>query len=159
MRPAHLPMLPLVFLAASCLGADAITPPRVAGELLVGTSGVEPGVAVEWQLPVKPVIYLRPELFLQNGDRPGIGFSALWQVPFALPPGHDFFIGPRVAFHDGANYDDPHGEVDAMGIYSFPIIPTQPGHHRIEIITALGFLDKNGIGIGASVGGAYVYTF
>jgi hypothetical protein len=150
----------LALLAAPLLGAaDTIAPPRLAGELLGGTSGIEPGVAAEFLLPVQPVICLRPEFFVWDGYRPGVGIAGLWHVPFALPPGHDFAIGPRVAFHDGAQHDDPHAEVDALGIYTFPIIPSQPGHHHIEIITALGVLDKDGATIGASVGAGYAYSF
>lgn len=131
----------------------------MVGEALVGTSNFEPGVAAEFRLPAEPPLVIRPELFVQDGDRPGIACAVLWQIPFTLPAGHDFMLGPRAAFHNGEHSGDPMGELDAMGIYSFPIIPSQPGHHHIEIITALGLLDKDGTTIGFSVGAGYAYSF
>jgi len=157
MRTATIPLL--VLCAAACPAADGIAPPRVVGDLLVGTSNLEPGVAAEFRLPIEHPLILRPELFLQGGDRPGIGFAALWVIPFTLPAGHEFVAGPRACYHDGEHHGDPKGELDGMAIYSFPIIPSQPGHHHIEIITALGILDKDGATIGASVGAGYAYSF
>jgi hypothetical protein len=157
MRIAIFPLLTV--LAVASPGAEGISPPRVVGELLVGTSNLEPGVAAEFLLPIAPPLILRPELFLQDGDRPGIGFAALLVIPFTLPAGHEFAAGPRAAYHNGEHHDDPRAELDAMAIYSFPIIPSQPGHHHIEIITALGLLDKDGATIGVSVGAGYAYSF
>ncbi len=161
MRTAIVPLIVPLFalLASACPGADGLSPPRLVGEALIGTSNFEPGVAAEFRLPVTPALILRPELFVQDGDRPGIGFAALWEIPFTLPAGHEFMLGPRAAYHDGDHHDDPKGELDAMAIYVFPIIPSQPGHHHIEIITALGVLDKDGATIGFSVGAGYAYSF
>jgi hypothetical protein len=159
MRTTIIPLIVLLAGAGAAAGADGINPPQLVGEVLVGTSGVEPGVAAEFRLPIEHPLILRPELFLQDGDRPGIAFAVLWPIPFILPAGHEFVIGPRVAYHNGDQYDAPHGELDAMAIYSFPIIPSQPGHHHIEIITALGILDDNGPTLGVSVGAGYAYSF
>jgi hypothetical protein len=157
MRTAIIPFITL--LAGACPGADGFAPPRVVGEALIGTSNFEPGVAAEFRLPVAPPLIIRPELFVQNGDRPGIACAALWVVPFNLPAGHEFVAGPRAAYHNGDHHDDPKGELDGMAIYSIPIIPSQPGHHHIEIISALGLLDKDGTTIGFSVGAGYAYSF
>jgi hypothetical protein len=157
MRTAIIPLL--AALAASCPAADDIAPPWVVGELLAGTSNVEPGVAAEFLLHTEHPLILRPELFLQGGDRPGIACAALWVIPFTLPAGHEFALGPRAAYHNGEHHDDAQAELDALGIYTFPIVPSQPGHHHIEIIAALGILDKDGATIGVSLGAAYAYSF
>lgn len=144
---------------AACAADQQIALPRVIGQALVGTSGFEPGVAAEWTIAGEHPLRLRPELLLQDGDRPGIGGAVLWQIPFQLPEQHDFFLGPRLVYHNGEHHDDPKGEIDAMGIYTFPIIPSQPGHHHIQVIVALGILDKDGAELGASAGAAYAYSF
>lgn len=149
----------LILMAAACPGADGFAPPRVVGEVLVGTSDVEPGVAAEFLLPAPVPLIIRPELFLHGGDRPGIGAACLWVIPFILPAGHEFMAGPRAAFHNGDGHGSAKGEFDGMAIYAFPIVPSQPGHHHIEIITAVGILDKDGATIGASVGAGYAYSF
>jgi hypothetical protein len=161
MTGPRIPLAALVLLAAGACADGAEQPgiPRVIGQVLVGTSGLEPGVAAEWTIAGEHPLRLRPELFIQDGDRPGIGGAVLWQLPMQLPAEHDLFLGPRFAFHNGEHHDDPRAEIDAMGIYTFPIVPSQPGHHHIQVIVALGILDKDGAEFGVSAGAAYAYAF
>lgn len=131
--------------------------PRLVGQLLVGTSGVEPGFAAEWTLDSHPALRLRPELFMHDFEDPGFGFSVLWQMPWQLPHDQEIFLGPRFAYH---NDDDKKGELDAMMIYDLPIQPEQSHHHHIELIGALGLLDDGGdLTVGLSLGAAYAYRF
>jgi hypothetical protein len=130
---------------------------RVGPQVLVGTSGFEPGAFAEFTWDK---FRLRPELFLHDGDRPAIGASALWQLPVTLLAGHTLHLGPRLAFHNGDDRHDPRGEISAMGIYNMPI-PLKPGdsRHHVEIIAATGLVDEDGAEVAFSVGAGYVYRF
>lgn len=133
---------------------------RLGPQVLVGTSGFEPGYMAEFTLKDFHNLRLRPELFLQDFERPGVGGAVLWPLPVPLPEGHSLHLGPRLAYHNGRHGDDPRGEVDAMGIYNLPIPPKEVGTpHNIELIVAIGLLDKDGTEVGFSAGAGYVYRF
>lgn len=174
--PLHpLPLALLATLTAAALpGADAPAArswPRLIGQALVGTAGFEPGVAAEWTFPGAHPLRLRPELFLNDRPRPGIAGSVSWGVlGDVLPAGHELFIGPRLAYHNNRHdhdgrRDDDHDlhygfEFGAVGFYVFPIVPSQPGRHWIEIIAAPGIVDsKDDWDPAITVGAAYGYAF
>ena len=133
---------------------------RLGPEVLVGTSGFEPGYMGEFTFKQAANIRVRPEIFLQDFERPGIGCAALWPLPVALPEGQTLHIGPRLAYHNGKHSDDPRGELSAMGIYNLPIPPKDAGTpHNLELILAIGLLDKDGTEVAFSAGAGYVYRF
>jgi hypothetical protein len=149
--------------AAALLAASAQAPAmewkdiRIGPQVLLGTSGFEPGVFAEFTWDA---LRLRPELFLHDRDRPGAGVSLLWRLPLDLLPAHTLHIGPRVAYHNGDRSDDPRGEVSAMGIYNLPIPPKNgDSRHHLEIIAALGLVDEDGTEAAASAGAGYVFRF
>jgi len=130
---------------------------RVGPQVLLGTSGFEPGAFAEFTWDQ---FRLRPELFIHDRDRPAAGVSALWQLPVNLLAGHTLHIGPRLAYHNGDDNDDPRGEVSAMGIYNLPIPPKQAdSRHHIEIIAATGIVDEDGAEFAFSAGAGYVFRF
>ena len=141
--------------------AHEITAPRLVGEVLVGSSGFEPGVAAEWRVG-DPMCVLRPEVFINSDARPGFGASVSWDLTFLnLPERQSLTFGPRVVFH---NSDDSGWEADAMAIWHFDLIPSQRGRHFLEVIGTVGALqdrkdDKNDTIIGASGGIAYGFQF
>lgn len=152
-------LLPLLLLAASVAPVVAMEwkDVRVGPQVLLGTSGVEPGAFAEFTWDH---FRLRPELFLQDFDRPGAGVSALWQLPVTLPEGHTLHLGPRLAFHNGEDSHDPRTELSAMAVYNMPIPPKQAAsRHNLEIIAATGLVDENGTEFAFSVGAGYVYRF
>lgn len=130
--------------------------PRFGPQVLVGTSGFEPGYMGEFDWGG---FRLRPEIFLQDWDRPGIGVAGLWRLPVPLKDGHDLHVGARLAYHNGRHNDDPRGEVSAMGIYNLPIPVGGPSQHNIEIIAAIGVVDEDGAEPAVSAGAGYVYRF
>lgn len=131
---------------------------RVGPQVLVGTSGFEPGVFAEFTWDE---FRLRPELFVWDLERPGAGISALWQLPVDLLAGHTLHLGPRVAYHNGKHEDhDPRGEVSAMAIYNLPIPPKDgDSRHNVEIIAATGVVDEDGAEFAFSAGAGYIYRF
>jgi hypothetical protein len=141
--------------------AHEMTAPRLVGEVLVGSSGFEPGVAAEWRVG-DPMCVLRPEVFINSDARPGFGASVTWDLAFLnLPERQSLTFGPRVVFH---NSDDSGWEADAMAIWHFDLIPSQRGRHFLEVIGTIGALqdrkdDKNDTIIGASGGIAYGFQF
>lgn len=130
---------------------------RVGPQVLLGTSGFEPGAFAEFTWDQ---LRLRPELFVHDRDRPAAGVSVLWQLPVPLLDGHTLHVGPRVAYHNGDHSDDPRGEVSAMGIYNLPIPPKQgDSRHHLEIIAAVGVVDEDGAEAALSAGAGYVFRF
>jgi hypothetical protein len=130
---------------------------RVGPQVLLGTSGFEPGAFAEFTWDQ---FRLRPELFIHDRDRPGAGVAGLWQLPVALLDGHTLHVGPRLAYHNGDDGHDPRAEVSAMGIYNMPIPPkSADSRHNIEIIAAIGVVDEDGAEAALSAGAGYVYRF
>ena len=130
--------------------------PRFGPQVLIGTSGFEPGYMGEFDFGT---FRLRPEVFLQDWGRPGIGVSGLWRLPVVLKEGHDLHIGARLAFHNGEHTNDPRGELSAIGIYNLPLPLGAPSRHNLELIGALGVIDKDGVEPAVSAGAGYVYRF
>ncbi len=142
---------------------DDLGNPRLVAQVLFGTSGFEPGVAVEWRFSDKYTALVRPEVFLNEDSRPGFGVSLGCELGFlGLPQGQAITVGPRVVYH---NSDDSGWAGDVLAIYHFNL--RSDGHatgHFLEAIGALGVLedkrdDNSGARLGASVGVAYGFQF
>jgi hypothetical protein len=152
-----LTLMPLT--AADSIHIEAI--PRVGPQVLVGTSGFEPGIFAEWHFREASLV-ARPELFLNEDERAGGGAMIGWEMPcFSLPEQHHIIIGPRVVYH---NSDESGIEADLMGIWSMDIHPASHGRHFLEVITAIGAVEKDKDGdddieLGATVGISYAFQF
>lgn len=139
--------------------------PRVGVQVLLGTSGFEPGIFAEWRLGDQPMV-ARPEVFLNEDERAGGGGSIAWEFPFfSLPDRHSLSIGPRVVYH---NSDESGWEADVQAIWSLDLAPAHKGRHFLEVIGAVGALehddkddanDDKKVRLGASIGIAYGYQF
>ena len=156
---------PLLTLAASLPSLTAVDEPssfRIVPQILVGTSGVEPGLAAELYVPEWRIAALRPELFISEDGDLGGGVSALWLLARLreLSSRHDFAIGPRVIHHNS----DEHGiEGGVLGIWNIALGDLLNQRHSIEILASVGIADDRDDGDGAdlafSAGAAYAYRF
>lgn len=164
---------PHLFLATALIGATVLPVlaadppaehvPRVGVNVLVGTSGIEPGIFAEWRLS-GPDLLLRPEVFINEDGRAGFGGAVAWELDFFdLPERHRLAVGPRVVYH---NSDESGLEADVMAIWSIDLVASQRGRHYLEIIGAVGVLqeeDENGDDdervVGASGGIGYGFQF
>lgn len=142
---------------------------RITPQLMIGTAGFEPGVALEYRAPSSPTLVFRPEVFLSEDERLGGGGAVLFAPHFNLPAGHDLCVGPRLVYH---NSDDTGFEADALATYSVALAGTQPSaQHFVGGLAALGLRDDrqhdhdddhrhhHDLAIGASVGVFYSYRF
>lgn len=134
---------------------------RIAPQIMVGTTGFEPGVAVEIQTSFWDPITFRPELFINNDGDLGAGAAVLWSLPntFNLSERHLLAIGPRLVFH---NSDDDGLEVSALGMWRIALGNQMSDHHSIEILASLGVIQDrkhDDADVAAAVGVAYAYKF
>ena len=166
-RPSRVlvPVLSVLFTTS----AFAVEPhddalPRLGAPVLVGTSGIEPGIFAEWRLSAAQLI-LRPEVFVNEDEHIGGGAALAWEPEFFhLPERHSISLGPRLVHH---NSDDSGWEVDLQAIWSLDLVPRHRGHHYLEVIGSVGVLedehdendDDSDATIGASVGIGYGYQF
>ena len=162
--PLPLHLIPSIVLAmVSGAGVHAAEEDlRLVPQVLAGTAGVEPGLALEWRSPDLAFI-IRPEVLLSEDGRPGGGGAVLIDLSpeLSLPSGQAFAIGPRAVYH---NADDSGWEVDAMATWAYEIARGHlaPWRHAIGAIGALGVLhDKkhDETAVGASGGLFYSYRF
>lgn len=141
---------------AAAEGSVGIVP-----QIMVGTAGMEIGLAVEVRSPRWQELNLRPELFLNNDERVGGGLSVLWAFSdwFNFPDRHDFAIGPRVVHH---NTEDEGLDASALGIWSIALGDVVDRRHAIEVLAAVGVLqdrEEDDADPSLSVGAAYAYRF
>lgn len=163
-RPSLL--IPLLLATGAAASAADIIDARgdslsLVPQLLIGTSDVEPGLAVEYRPATEARLIVRPEVFISEDGRLGAGGSVLWDFRGStrLPDRQSLAFGPRVVYH---NSDDHGLEIDAMGVYGFDLGVDRPWRHSLEAIAAVGAVhdrkhDDSDIGI--TVGGAYAFRF
>ncbi len=156
--------LPLVaVLAVLCAHAGAVeNDVRLVPQLLVGTAGVEPGIALEIRPPANPLFIVRPELLISEDGRLGAGGAILFDLTPStdLPGRQAVAVGPRVVYH---NADDVGWEADAMVTWSYALShDTRPWRHAVGALAALGLArdtDHHDTDIGATVGAFYAFGF
>lgn len=135
---------------------------RIVPQLIIGTAGIEPGVALEYRTENLAHMVLRPEVFLSEDSRIGGGAALLYDFSksFDLPQAHALAIGPRFVAH---NSDDTGWELDAMATYGVALgSMTQPSRHVLGVLAAVGVRnDKvhDETRIGANVGIFYSFRF
>ena len=135
---------------------------RIVPQLVVGTAGIEPGVALEYRTGNLERIVLRPEVFLSEDSRIGGGAAVLYEVAksFDLPQAHALAIGPRFVAH---NSDDTGWELDAMATYGVALgSMTMPSRHVLGVLAAVGVRndkEHDETRIGANAGIFYSFRF
>ncbi len=156
---AHAFHLPLALVAL--IGASAWTSEddvRIVPQLAVGSSGFEPGLALEWRGPSRQMI-VRPEVFISEDGRIGAGGAILFDAtaPTGLSSRHAVAVGPRVVYHHS---DETSWEADVMGLWSYDLGSHDAWRHSVGVLGALGVRrekqDKDNA-FGGTVGIFYAY--
>ena len=150
----------LAVLVAALHAAD--TDVRLVPQLVIGTAGFEPGVAVEIRGLARPELVLRPEVLLNEDGRLGVGGALLYDVSTGmdLPSRHAVAIGPRVLYHNSDHYG---WAADAMATWGYDLAPEQRAwRHSIGALATVGALQDrkhDDTDLGASVGIFYAFGF
>ena len=135
---------------------------RIVPQVLAGTAGLEPGVAMEWRSLDIGHLVIRPEIFLSEDHRVGGGGSVLYefQNEIGLPAGQTLSVGPRLVGH---NSDDTGWEFDAFASYAVSLgYVDRPWRHAVGALGALGVRDDrrhDEVNLGASIGAFYSFRF
>lgn len=137
----------VLLLAVAGLGAvDRNTAPRVFAQALlapsVGRDGLalEPGLAVEWSLPLVGVNWLlRPEVFWAGNNRISGGVTVGADLPVGLPAWQALDVGPRVVNH----LSDEGDGLEAGGALLWTLAVPASGHRSlVEVIATAGAMDQ-----------------
>ena len=151
-----------IAVAAGAAALDNGHDVRIVPQLMAGTSGFEPGLALEWRGPANPGIVVRPELLLSEDGRLGGGAALLVDLEQALPlpQRQAIAIGPRVVYH---NSDDSSWEADVLATWSYELsADARPWRHAVGALAALGVVrdrDAHDFDLGASAGLFYAFGF
>ena len=134
---------------------------RIVPQLMVGTVGLEPGVAGEYRPDEEPRLVVRPEVFLSDDHHFGGGGAALWDFSddMDLSSEYDLAVGPRIVYH---NSDDDGLEVSGMAILAYDLDIDRPWRHSLEAIVAVGAIEdkeEDDTDPGFSAGAAYGFSF
>lgn len=145
---------------APLLGADNDL--RIVPQVMVGTAGFEPGVALEWRAGDFERVVFRPEVFVNEDGRIGGGGAILYDLSpeLNLPKDQALSVGPRFVQH---NADDTGWEFDGMLSYAISLSSNvKPWRHAVGALGALGVRqdrERDQTGVGASVGAFYSFRF
>ncbi len=135
---------------------------RIVPQILAGTAGVEPGVALEWRGLDQPLLVVRPEVFINEDAEIGAGGSVLFDISsrLDLQQRHAVAVGPRLVYHNSDQYG---WEADVMATWSYDLMSgNRSWQHSVGALGALGLADDkkhDEMDLGASVGIFYAYGF
>jgi len=153
----RLPLLTVAVLASALTSAMAMDGDvRLVPQFAIGSSGFEPGFAVEVRSASAPQLIIRPEIMLSEDETIGGGGALLLDLATTadLPTKQSLAIGPRVVFH---NADASALEADMMALWGFDISNgVATWRHSVGLIAAGGVLrdprdDEYDLGLTAGV--------
>lgn len=150
----------IALLIATTIAASAAEDIRLLPQLALGTSGIEPGVAVELRDTAVNRLIVRPEILINEDERIGGGLAVLYDISDRLPDmdRRSLAIGPRLVHH---NSDETGWEADVMVTFGMQITDRiDAWKHSVGILGALGVRDDredDNRRIGATLGGWYAY--
>lgn len=129
---------------------------RLVPQLAIGSSGFEPGLAVELRNADTPTLIVRPEILLSEDGTLGAGGALLIDLATTaqMPARQSLAIGPRVVFH---NADRSGLEADMMGLWGFDLSDgVGTWRHSVGLLAAGGVLrdprhDELDLGITAGI--------
>lgn len=158
----HLTQVVALLLCAGASVCAADNDVRIVPQLMVGTSGFEPGVALEWRGPANPDVILRPELLISEDGRLGGGGAILLGLSskLDLPAKQAVAIGPRIVFHHA---EDSGWEADVLATWSYELSSdTRSWRQSVGAIAALGVVrdqEAHEFDLGVSAGLFYSFGF
>ena len=135
---------------------------RIVPQIIVGTSGFEPGLAFELRGLDWPALMVRPEVFVSEDERIGAGAAVLYDISpiLTLSKRQTLAVGPRIVYH---NADHDGWEADAMATWSFDLMGgMRAWQHAVGILGAVGVTEdreNDDNDLGASAGIFYSYRF
>lgn len=154
----HLPIIALL-VAGICTAPAAEQDIRLVPQLAFGTSGLEPGIALEVRTGrIQPLI-VRPEVLLNEDGRLGVGAALLFDISSAtrLSERQALAIGPRLVYHHA---DESGWEADAMATWGIDLSGRLAWRHSVGVLAAIGALhdpEDDDTGIGLTGGIYYAY--
>lgn len=163
--PSHLGLCGVAMTLALSLPATTYAAEdtlSIVPQVVAGTAGFEPGLALEWRSSQIGHFIIRPEISLSEDERIGGGGAILYDLSNDLRLPHDqaLSVGPRFVAH---NSDETGWEVDAMATYAMAFGDmTQNWRHSAGVLAAVGVRDDrrdNEKDIGASGGVFYSFRF
>jgi hypothetical protein len=134
-RHIRLVALLAVSMAVACAADSDI---RLIPQLAVGTSGFEPGLALEWRGSNHVDMIVRPELLISEDGDIGGGGSVLYDLTpkLGLRAEQSVAVGPRVVYH---NAEDTGWEASALGTWSYDLSRGPDSwQHAVGVLAALG---------------------
>lgn len=135
---------------------------RILPQLMVGTAGFEPGLALEWRGRERLSYVIRPEVFVNEDGGVGGGGAILVDVSaqFDLNARHSLAIGPRVVHHNADQYG---WEADVLATWGYDLVGgEQSWQHAIGVLGAVGVVDDEEHGdddLGLTAGVFYSFGF
>lgn len=158
----HLAGIAFLLTAAETFVGAAENDLRIVPQVMIGTSGFEPGVALEWRGSDASPLIIRPEVLLSEDGRPGAGLAILYNLGFVidLPARQALAIGPRAVYHHA---DDTGWEGDALATWSYDLTDgIRPWRHALGALAALGVVDDrrhDEIRPAGTIGAFYSFRF
>lgn len=135
---------------------------RLVPQLIVGTAGLEPGLALEWRGSEMEDLIIRPEVLISEDGNIGGGGAVLFDLSedLELPNRQAVAIGPRIVYH----HADDHGwEADVMATWAYELSSvTRPWRHSIGALVAVGVIQDrkhDDADLAANIGGFYAFRF
>jgi hypothetical protein len=135
---------------------------RIVPQLMVGTAGFEPGLAMEWRGRKHLSFVVRPEVFVNEDGGVGGGGAFLvdMSAQFDLNPRHALAVGPRVVHHNSDQYG---WEADALATWSYDLVGADRSwQHAIGVLGAVGVVDDkehDDYDLGLTAGVFYSFWF
>ena len=129
----------LLCLAVLATGASAAEDIRLVPQLLFGTAGIEPGLALEWRSWDMSPLVIRPEGLVSEDGRLGGGAALLYDLApsVGLSRRTALAIGPRAVYHHADDYGWEVGGLATLG-YTLDGATGQSGHHVVGLLGAVG---------------------
>lgn len=156
---SSLPLISL-FVAAMATAAAMDGDIRLVPQIAVGSSGFEPGFAVEVRTPGPQQFVVRPEMLISEDGDLGVGGALLVELSKSadMPSRQALAVGPRLVYH---NADRRGWEGDMLATWGFDLSDGAANwRHSVGALAAGGVLHdprNDELDLGLTVGIFYAF--